>query len=75
MNNLDSDIVSLKELRKEFPRYIAAMAAGRSFTVVKRSKPIFQMSPLDDAGKWQTIADFTKLSPEGVDADEILANL
>lgn len=68
-------IVSLKELREHFPAFIEQVAQGRSFTVVKRSKPIFQINPVSDEGEWQTIADFTQVNPEGVPAGDILKNL
>lgn len=67
--------VSLKELREQFPKYIDAIAKGQSFTVVKRSKPIFQIGPVSDEGDWQTIADFTSIKEHGVLADEILEAL
>lgn len=76
MKRLDSrDTVSLKELREQFPKYIEAVASGRSFTVLKRSKPIFQIGPVADDGSWQTIVDFTAVADRGVDADELLAAL
>ncbi len=70
-----SNTVSLKELREQFPKYIAAIADGQSFTVVKRSKPIFQINPVSDEGKWQTIVDFTQIDNRGVDADLVLSSL
>ncbi len=67
--------VNLKQLREEFPQYIEAVAQGRSFTVVKRSKPIFRLTPVHEEGEWETIADFTSISAEGVSADELLKAL
>lgn len=67
--------VSLKELREQFPKYIDAVENGHSFTVVKRSKPIFQINPVSDKGNWQTIADFTQITYEGVSADAVLTAL
>jgi prevent-host-death family protein len=67
--------VSLKELREQFPKYIEAVAEGQSFTVLKRSKPIFQIGPVDDGSGWQTIADFTTINKRGVAADDLLAEL
>lgn len=76
MNKITLDsTVSLKELREKFPLYIEAISRGRSFTVVKRSKPIFQLSPISDEGNWETIADFTSISERGVSAEEVLAQL
>lgn len=70
-----NNTVSLKDLREQFPKYIEAVANGQSFTVVKRSKPIFQINPISDEGSWQTIADFTEIDRLGVSADDILAQL
>lgn len=67
--------ISLKELREQFPKYIEAIAKGQSFTVVKRSKPIFQINPINDEGTWHTIVDFTVLNADGVNADDVLAAL
>ncbi|NBU33616.1 type II toxin-antitoxin system prevent-host-death family antitoxin [bacterium] len=67
--------VSLKELREQFPKYIEAISKGQSFTVVKRSKPIFQLNPISDEGDWQTIADFTTIEDNGVKAEDVLAVL
>lgn len=75
MNTTPTNTVSLKELRKDFPKYIAAIASGQSFIVVKRSKPIFQLNPISDEGTWQTIVDFTKINNAGINANEVLAAL
>jgi len=75
MNTTTDNTVSLKELREQFPKFIEQIARGRSFTVVKRSKPIFQINPVADEGKWQTIVDFTGINSDGVLADGILKQL
>lgn len=75
MKTISSNTVSLKDLRDQFPKYIEAIANGQSFTVVKRSKPIFQINPISDDGSWQTIVDFTEIDGQGVSADDILAQL
>lgn len=67
--------VSLKQLREQFPKYIEAIDNGQSFTVLKRSKPIFQIGPVSDSGQWQVIADFTSIDKQGVSADDVLAQL
>jgi prevent-host-death family protein len=72
---MKTSTVSLKQLREEFPKYIEAVEKGHSFTVLKRSKPIFQIGPVADEGNWQTIADFTSIEERGVSADDILAEL
>lgn len=75
MNISPQNTVSLKELREQFPKYIDAIAKGQSFTIVKRSKPIFQIGPVSDEGNWQTIVDFTSIKERGVSADEIVKAL
>ena len=74
-----SQIVGLKELRQNTERYISEVNRGKSFTVVRRSKPIFRILPVDewgDEGIWETVLDFTKLGyPEGISTTELLARL
>ncbi len=72
MSKFIDSTVSLKELREQFPSYIEEIAKGKSFTVVKRSKPIFQINPVNDEGSWSTIADFTAVDKDGVLADDVL---
>jgi len=38
-------IIGFKDLRENADKYIDAVARGRSFTVVRRSRPIFKMTP------------------------------
>ena len=72
---MKTSTVSLKKLREEFPKYIEAVEKGQSFTVFKRSKPIFQIGPVADDGEWQTIADFTDIDTRGVSADDVLSEI
>lgn len=44
MNTL---IVSSKEFRQSFPKYQKLVEKGVSITIVKRSKPIFKIEPVD----------------------------
>ncbi len=71
-------IIGLKDLRLNTSKYVSAVERGRSFTVVRRSKPIFKMMPVDewgDKGTWKTVVDFTKFKKGGVSAEEVLASL
>ena len=68
-------IVGVKELRYNLDEYIAEVHKGRSFTVVRRSKPVFKISPIDtwgDEGKWETVIDF---GPKGMSAEKVLRML
>ena len=74
----NSTIIGLKQLRENAGKYIAQVSKGRSFTVVRRSRPVFKITPVDewgDEGTWETIVDFTKIRKGGVPATEVLASL
>ena len=69
-------IVGLKELRENIETYIAKVEKGGSFIVLKKSKPIFKISPLEDDGNlWEPIIDFTKLKKGGVPIADLLSRL
>ena len=42
-----NQIIGLKELRLNIQKYINRLNKGESFTVVKRSKPVFKVIPFD----------------------------
>lgn len=67
-------IIGLKELREHLPTYEKRVREGRSFIVMKRSKPIFKIGPVDEGG-WETVVDFTKFRKGGISAKELLARL
>ena len=67
-------IVSLKDLRLNMARYAAAVAKGQSFLVVKRSSPLFRITPADEVG-WERVIDFTKIKRGGVSADDLFQRL
>lgn len=41
-----SSIIGLRELRENMEKYIREVRKGRSFIVVRRSKPIFKIVPV-----------------------------
>lgn len=56
-------IIGLKELRENMGVYIKHAEKGKSFTIVRRSRPIFRLVPVDewgDEGNWETVLDFRK---------------
>jgi prevent-host-death family protein len=73
--NDTTNLVSLKELREQFPKYIEAVSKGRSFMVVKRSKPIFQITPINEDEAWETVVDFTQIKKSGVNIQELLGRV
>ncbi len=68
-------IVGLKDLRENMEAYITQVGKGKSFTVVRRSRPVFRVVPVDewgDEGEWETVLNFRELDPAGVSASEVL---
>ena len=73
-----TNIIGLKDLREHTEQYISSIKKGKSFLVVRRSKPIFRVSPVDewgDEGLWETVIDFTKINKNGVPIADVIASL
>ncbi|HRZ30129.1 MAG TPA: type II toxin-antitoxin system Phd/YefM family antitoxin [Candidatus Paceibacterota bacterium] len=69
-------IIGLKELRENTDTYLAQIKRGHSFLVLRRSEPVFKISPIDEAEElWEEVIDFTKIKKGGVALDQILARL
>lgn len=67
-------IVKLKDLRENLPTYESRIARGASFLIVKRSKPVFRITPVNDEG-WETVIDFTRFKQKGIQAKDLLERL
>lgn len=73
---MSNSIVGLKELRENLETYAAQVKKGRSFVVLKKSRPIFKISPVEeDDSLWETIIDFTRIKKGGVPISELLSRL
>ena len=69
-------IIGLKEFREHVNVFARQVAKGKTFVVVRRSRPLFKIAPLsDETEPWEPIADFTKIKKGGVALHEILARL
>jgi len=66
------NIIGLKEFRLNAEEYISRIEKGESFTVLKRSTPVFKLTPVDDEELWETVIDFTEINPDGVPAEEVI---
>ena len=75
MKNVTANIIGLKELREDTNKYISQIEKGKSFTVVRRSRPIFKIIPPENDGQWETLIDFTQFCDNGISAKELLARL
>lgn len=70
------NIIGLKELRENTEKYIERVNRGESITVMRRSTPLFRLTPIDaEEIGWETVADFTTVDERGVSAREILTSL
>lgn len=75
---MKNTIIGLKELRENMDNYISQVGEGKSFVVVKKSKPVFKLTPLDmwgDEGMWERVADFTKIKKSGVPLADVLSKI
>jgi len=69
-------IIGLKDLRENTDNYLAKIKAGQSFLVVRRSCPVFKVSPIEEADElWESVIDFTKIKKGGVALKNVLARL
>jgi len=71
------NIIGLKELRQNMPKFAQKVQKGQSFIVVKQSKPLFKITPIEQIAEeqWEEVIDFTKIKKGGVKLDEILTRL
>ena len=67
-------IIGLKDLRQNVDKYSKEIKKGESFIVMKRSMPLFKISPVNDDA-WEELIDFTKIKKGGVDVDELLKRI
>ncbi len=69
-------IVGLKEFRNNLSVFEKIIQKeGEGFVVVRRSKPLFRVTPIENEKEWEEVVDFTKVKKGGVAIDELLARL
>lgn len=72
---MKNSTVGLKELRQNMDKYIAEVEKGKSFMVLRRSKPVLKISSPDDEMLWERVIDFTKIKKGGVAIADLLSRL
>lgn len=72
---IPNKIIGVKELRNNLEEYIDKISKGHSFTVIKRSKPVFQIKPIEDDSQWEEVADFTKIKKGGIEITDLLSRI
>ncbi|MFH1522472.1 MAG: hypothetical protein ABIE43_01475 [Patescibacteria group bacterium] len=67
---MEAQIIGIKQLHKQLKQIAEATLKGQSFTVVKNSKPVFKIEPIEETGiKKYTLADFGSVQFDGKDKD------
>ncbi len=75
---MKNSIIGLKDLRQNTESYIEKVKKGHSFVVIRKSKPVFKITPVDvwgDEGSWETVADFRDIGKTGVSLGHVLKTL
>ena len=72
---MTTSIIGLKKLRENIDTYISQIEKGKSFIVLRRSKPVLKISSPDETDLWEDIIDFTKIKKGGVEIAELLSRL
>jgi len=72
---MKTQILGLKELRENMDKYVSLIKKGRSFIVVKKSKPVFKLVSPESEDQWEPVADFTTINKKGIPAEKILQAL
>lgn len=67
-------LIGLKEFRENVESFTEKVNQGQSFIILKKSKPIFKISPIDE-GVWEEVIDFTKIRKGGIKIDDLLTRL
>ena len=47
--NMQTQTISVKELRNNFPKVIKALGKGMDYTLIYRSKPVAQIKPISSS--------------------------
>lgn len=68
-------IVGLKDFREHMTTYATRVQKGESFVIVKKSKPLFTICPVEHEESWETVVNFTALRKGGVALEEVLKKL
>ncbi|MFH1405193.1 MAG: type II toxin-antitoxin system prevent-host-death family antitoxin [Patescibacteria group bacterium] len=68
------NLIALKDLRIKLTDYTKRAERGESFLVIRKSKPVFKIVPIEEKG-WETIVDFTQIDPKGILISKVLKTL
>jgi antitoxin (DNA-binding transcriptional repressor) of toxin-antitoxin stability system len=73
---MKDNIVGVREFRENLQIYVDEINRGKSFVVLRKSKPLFKITPYDEEdGLWEEVIDFTKIKKGGVAINDLLSRL
>jgi len=67
-------VIGLKEFRNNVNSYVERINRGYKFVVLKRGKPVFEISPVGP-NIWEKVIDFTEIKKGGINIKELLRRL
>jgi len=68
-------IIGLRQLRENTSEYIKSVKQGNSFIVMRRSEPLFKISPINENADWEEVIDFTKIKKGGIEINDLLSRI
>ncbi len=68
-------LIALKDLRLNMEKYAKEVQSGKSFIILKQSKPFFKITPVDNDENWEEVINFTKIKKGGVNIEDLLKSL
>ena len=68
-------IIGLRDFRENTQTVIKDIKNGMSYIVMKKNKPAFKISPINNDEAWEELIDFTKIKKGGVEINELLKRL
>jgi len=74
-SNMEPKVVGLRELRENMDKYVERIGKGESFLVLRKSKPVFKIKPVDqwgDEGHWRNL-DLRDKKGRGMPIDDAIA--
>jgi antitoxin (DNA-binding transcriptional repressor) of toxin-antitoxin stability system len=72
---MQPNVVGLRELRESMDSYVNRVSNGESFLVLRKSRPVFKMEPVDewgDEGSWDML-DLRDKNGNGMNIHEFAA--
>ncbi len=73
-SNMHTEDIGFRELRENADSVIQGVNKGKSYVVKRHSKALFRIVPMNEP-IWNTVIDFTTITPEGVPIEDVLNSI